>query len=194
MHSSYRYYLDLSSTRTGIIIMKSDVSEMPQLSDYQKMMHMKDIYDIDAIMNSDADIIIGSVSFAGFSTDTDSQVERQTEKVRYIAEWFGRLQKAFPPDAVYMEGIFVMPSRMSASELLLKLHGALAVVFSCPILYISPSGIKKSVAGKGNASKTAVRDGVVQKTGIDPFNLDESDAMALYLASLEGREMACQQY
>lgn len=90
------------------------------------------------------------------------------------------LQSFLKISKVYIEGIYIHPKHRKSSEVLLKLHGFLLGYFlDVPTYYVSPSVIKKEIAGKGNAKKEDVEKALKNKYKITFLDNDQVDAFAL---------------
>lgn len=149
----YTYFLDLSSSNTGVIILN----------------------------NNNLKTYLTSWDFSKIKTDTtQTKTQKQTQKLQRIAEFLQEIKTLYPADKIYLEGIFVQPHFLNSSEILLKLHGIVVGIFcDAEIIYIAPSVIKKTITGKGNASKQQVQKNLENTTKTLFKNSDEADALAL---------------
>lgn len=161
---TYYYFIDLSSTNTGIVLLKT--------SSYKRKVEISDL--------TDTDIVICSICTKKlkFSKDSTKQ-QRQIKKIKYIQNEFLTLFETYPPQALVVEGIFIRPQFFASSEMLIKLHGMLiAIADDHPISFIAPSVIKKFITGHGNANKEMVKS-ELNKYNFKFSSLDESDAFAI---------------
>lgn len=104
------------------------------------------------------------------------------EKIKFgcIKNYLDTLKNHYKISEVFLEGIFIAPKRNKSSQILLKLHGFLMGYFlDTPQHFLAPAVIKKTVTGKGNASKEVVRESLEKKYGKIFPNHDISDAFAL---------------
>lgn len=148
----FDYYLDLSSTNSGVVLVGEKV------------------------------IYITSWNFSKFKKKSKIKVEWQIEKMRYISTYINDFIKKYPPKSFTAEGIFIKKEFLASSETLMKVHGMVIEKFiNYPIKYIPPTNIKKNITGKGNASKELIRQNICKKLNIQGINYDEADALALML-------------
>lgn len=152
---TWNYYIDASTTRTGIVIENSK----------------KDI------------TVITSLDFSKHKVTKESKAEKQFDKFKYIKEKLDEFTAKYPPgDTICIEGIFVKPSFLNSSEVVIKLHGFLMLYFiDKEIQFYPPKSIKKVVLGNGNAAKQDVFDFVRSRYQIQCENYDQSDAFAVML-------------
>lgn len=164
----FDYYLDLSSSNTGVVLVSKNINEP---------------------------IIITSWDFSKIKINKEiEKSQKQTKKLQYIGKFLKEFEKKYPVENIYLEGIFVQPQFRNSSEVLLKLHGVLMGTFyNKTILYTPPSVIKKVVTGKGNAKKEIVQDNIKRILNCSIRNSDEADALALMLTNYpEGKDRKLQ--
>lgn len=107
-------------------------------------------------------------------------------RLNHIAEKLEEIYEKYPnASAIIKEGSF-SNGFIRSTQILFKLVGMFELV-SYRNDYeghidIAPSSIKKKLTGNGRAKKEKVRERVVKYTGLDPSNLDESDAIAVLLS------------
>lgn len=156
-YKKYNYYIDASTTRMGIVLEDKE----------------------------DQILFITDLPFTKFKYNKDeSHMKKQVDKFRYISDRLNDFIEKWPMgDKIVLEGIFLNPSRRNSSEVLLKLHGFLMHKFlDKELFYISPAHIKKTITGKGNASKDQVLDRILKLNDhIQFYNNDQSDAFAIFL-------------
>lgn len=161
--TKYNYYIDASTTRSGIVLEEKD-----ELNENNSNLIITDL-DFHKFKNSNSDM---------------THVERQVEKFRFIHDCLDRFTEEYPPaDQIVLEGIYINPTRLNSTSVLLKLHGFLIDYFiNKELVFIPPASIKKAVTGIGNAKKELVQKMIRDRFDHIPFqNFDQSDAFALYL-------------
>ena len=151
---SWNYYLDPSTTNTGIVLESTTTKKL----------------------------LIFSLDFSKIKIDKDIDKSNHfNAKLKQIYPIFQQLIQEFPPSSIYMEGIFIQPKFFTSSSVLLKFHGFLSTIFiNYPIYYHPPKQIKKRITGNGNASKEEVKDKLEEKYQIQFKNNDQSDAFAIW--------------
>lgn len=154
----FDYYLDLSSSNTGVVLVNN---------------------------KTDEPIIVTSWDFSKIKIDKNlEKSQKQTKKLQYIGDFLRQFEEKYPPRNIYLEGIFVQSQFRNSSEVLLKLHGVLMGTFyNKNILYTPPAVIKKAITGKGNAKKEIVQDYIKNILNCPIRNSDEADALALMLTN-----------
>lgn len=150
------YFLDASTTRTGIVLLRSD---------YRK-------------------ILVTDLDFSGIIVDKMmSKAQKHVAKFKAIKLLLDDFTKQYPPeDTLYVEGIFVKSAFLNSSEVIIKFHGFLISYFiNYDIDYYPPKTIKKAITGNGNTNKDDVREILERKYKIKFMNLDQSDAFAVFV-------------
>ena len=104
MKHKWNYFIDASTSRTGITLLREDKKK----------------------------IVITSLNFSNIKTDAKlGKAERQALKFRKIKEELDKFVKKYPPATdIYMEGIFVKPQFLNSSEVSIKFHGFLMLYLS----------------------------------------------------------------
>lgn len=155
----YNYYIDASTTRSGIVLEKADIQDHKE-------------------------IIITDLDFHKFkSKEGQTHLERQVEKFQFIHFCLDQFIKQYPvANKIVIEGIYINPARLNSTSVLLKLHGFLMDYFiDKELIFIPPASIKKAITGSGNAKKELVQQTLAECFNIQFQNFDQSDAFALYL-------------
>ena len=154
---SIQLFLDVSSTNTGVVILKEN-----------------------------NDVLLDNINLQQLSKPSCMKREDYEKiKIGVIKEYLDTLKKSYKIDRVYMEGIFIQPKFLKSSQMLLKLHGFLMGYFLDTHQYfISPSSIKKKITGKGNAKKEDVKRVIEEYYGVHFDNEDISDAFAIMICEL----------
>lgn len=152
--SSIQLFLDVSSTNTGV-----------------------------AILLEDGRVMLDSINLKRFQKPPCmSIIDYEKVKLGVIKEYLDKLANNYSIDLVCVEGIFIHPKYNQSSQTLLKLHGFLiGYLLNIPFYSIPPAVVKKSVTGKGNATKEEVRRSLEETYRYHFKNEDESDAMALLI-------------
>ncbi|MEG0737336.1 MAG: crossover junction endodeoxyribonuclease RuvC [Longicatena sp.] len=154
MQQKYNYYIDASTTRTGITLENTETGE----------------------------IIITHLDFPKITTKNTTKVEKQFEKFKAIKNILDDFTKKFPYEEIIMEGIFINPAFLNSSEVVIKLHGFLMAYFiSTTMTFYPPKSIRKTLLGKGNAKKEEVWEFIKEQYMIECANFDQSDSFAVYL-------------
>lgn len=155
MKHKWTYFIDASTTNTGITMLRDDNKKL----------------------------IVTSINFSKYKANKKlSKAECHVEKFHHIKTILDDFTKKYPPmKTIYMEGIFVKPAFLNSSEVLLKFHGFLIGYFiDYNIVYYPPKTIKKLITGNGNANKEDIRKVLEMKYQIDFNNYDESDSLAVF--------------
>lgn len=154
MKHKWTYFIDASTSRTGITLLRDD---------YKK-------------------IIVTDLDFKYKIDKKLTKTEQQINKFKQIKKQLDEFVTKYPPmDTIYMEGIFVKSSFLNSSEVLLKFHGFLIMYFiDYQIEYFPPKTIKKLITGNGNAKKDEVRKTLENKYEINFKNEDQSDSFAVF--------------
>lgn len=148
----YDYYIDLSSTNSGIVLVKNDTA------------------------------YVTSWPFVYKSSQKIDKYHRHIYKLKYISDYIHSFMDKYPPNEIYIEGPFIKKSFLASSEVLLKLHGIIIEIFREHEIHMAPpKTIKKTVTGNGNASKDDVFSKISEILHFTPNNFDESDALALMI-------------
>lgn len=152
---TYDYYIDASTTRTGLTLVASDNNE----------------------------IIVTHLDFSKVKYPSGNiNVQNKILKFKYIKMTFDSLLQEYPCKDVYIEGVFVKPNFLHSSEVLIKLHGFLMLYFiDCKIEFFPPKTIKKELLKNGNGSKADLYNLIEEKYNLKCLNFDQSDSFAIML-------------
>lgn len=152
--TSWNYYIDASTTRMGITL--------------------------ESLENGQ--VLVTDLDFKKYKPNKNlSKAEGHVEKMRYIKKKLDDFVMKYPPNEIYLEGIFIKREFLNSSEVTLKLHGFLILYFiDHPIHYFPPKSVRKALLSNGNASKKDLQEYLYNQTGIVFNNFDQSDSYALY--------------
>ena len=163
MKHKWTYFIDASTTRTGITLLRDDEKK----------------------------VIVTHLNFSNIHQDRQlNKQDNQIIKFREIKKKLDEFTKKYPlTQKIYIEGIFVKPTFLNSSEVLIKFHGFLILYFiDYNLNYFAPKSIKKIVTGNGNANKKDVREILETKYRIEFNNDDQSDAFAVMECWLQKNE------
>lgn len=148
------------------------------------------IYALDLSLNSTGICIFTNDGDFVESSTIDTHAEKETKlKLKTIGNDFLKLIKVYLPSVVVIEQGF---SRFNAStQQLFRVHGLVNYLFSeYEQIYYPSTMVKKSITGKGNASKEEVREAILQlNKGIKFNSYDESDAYGVGLTYFNNGSM-----
>lgn len=148
----YNYYIDLSSSNTGVVLVNNDNAFVTSWK-----FNYKPHKDVD-------------------------KYHQHIYKLKYISQYIHEFIKRYPPQEIFIEGPFIQTRFLASSEILLKLHGLIIEIFKdYEIHQVAPKTIKKIITGNGNATKDEVFEVIKKTFNFTPNNKDESDALAVML-------------
>ena len=97
-------------------------------------------------------MIVTHLNFSNIHQDRQlNKQDNQIIKFREIKKKLDEFTKKYPlTQNIYIEGIFVKPTFLNSSEVLIKFHGFLILYFiDYNLNYFAPKSIKKIVTGNG---------------------------------------------
>jgi len=112
----------------------------------------------------------------------DTQSEKETRlKLKIIGEEFVKLQREYTPEVIVIEQGFTLYNQ--STQAIFRVHGIVNYIFcNYEQVYYPASTVKKTITGKGNATKDEVREAILKKSPKLKFHsYDESDAYAVGL-------------
>jgi len=140
------------------------------------------IYALDLSLNSTGICIFTNDGkfIKAFTIDTHAEKETRL-KLKVIGDYFTTIMEKYPPEKIIIEQGFYRFNR--STQQLFKVQGIASYIFyKYEQIYYPASTIKKVITGKGNATKKAVKDTILEKYPDVKFeNYDQSDAYAVGL-------------
>lgn len=148
----FDYYIDLSSSNTGLVLVKNNTA------------------------------YVTSWSFKYKPNKNIDKYHQNIYKLKFISDYIHEFINKYPPNEIYIEGPFIKKSFLASSEVILKLHGLIIEIFKDYDIHMAPpKTIKKSVTGNGNSSKEDVYEYIKNQLNFTPQNKDESDALSVMI-------------
>lgn len=162
-----KLFVDLSSSDTGITILNEETN----------------------------DVFCFDIKISNFEKVHDKN-ERALLKIRDFDKKLDTALSSFNITSVFIESPFVNSKFLNSSEMVLKFHGLILHKFKdLHFSFITPSEIKKIVAGKGNANKEEVIDSIkgmgynLDKNGKSNDNIYDSFAILICYYHQNDKEM-----
>lgn len=138
-------------------------------------------YVVGEVENGQLEIVeVGSINTKRFSRHSHGY------RLNYVAKQFAELYGKYPDaDAIVKEMSF-SNGRIKATQIIWKVVGVWELITFIKGYKehtdIAATSVKKQVTGNGRASKEDVATAVMEFTGVETSNNDESDALAVLIA------------
>jgi Holliday junction resolvasome RuvABC endonuclease subunit len=138
------------------------------------------VYALDLALNSSGVCIFDNDGGFVEAKTIDTSDRKETRlKLKMIGEEFLKIKKSYPPSVIVIEQGFTRYNL--STQAVFRCHGLVNYLFSdYEQIYYPATTVKKSVVGKGNATKEEVQDAILYLyPGLRFQNFDESDAFSV---------------